>query len=107
MHHIAFGVDDVKAETSNLSAQGATVLTQEPSGQWAYIESGGPGSVTFELMPLSSHEPVKARGLPGFVDDCLRSLNKGGKECGTAGTRSSECLIPIPATGDSGWSIQP
>jgi len=80
VHHIAFGVDDVKAEASNLSAQGATVLTQEPNGQWAYIESAGPGSVIFELMPLSSYESIKERGLPQFVEDYLRSLKKAGKE---------------------------
>ena len=67
VHHIAFGVEDVKAEAAKLSAQGATVLTQEPNGQWAYVESGGPGSVIFELMPLSSYEYIKERGLPEFV----------------------------------------
>jgi methylmalonyl-CoA/ethylmalonyl-CoA epimerase len=80
VHHIAFGVEDVKAEAAKLSAQGATVLTQEPNGQWAYIESSGPGSVIFELLPLSTYEAIKEKGLPAFVEEYLRILNKGANQ---------------------------
>ena len=79
VHHIAFGVEDVKSETAKLSAQGATVLTSEPNGQWAYFESGGPGSVIFELMPLKSYEIIKEKGLPGYVEEQIRQQAEKSK----------------------------
>ena len=79
VHHIAFGVDDVKAETSKLSDQGASVLTSEPNGQWAYVESGGPGSVIFELMPLRSYEIIKEKGLSGFIEEQMKKLSEEPK----------------------------
>jgi hypothetical protein len=76
VHHIAFGVSDVKTEAQNLKARGANILTLEPSGQWAYVESGGPGSVIFELMPLKSYEIIKEKGLPGFVEEQMRQQSE-------------------------------
>ena len=79
IHHIAFGVNDVKTVTSKLKAQGAKVLTSEPNGQWAYLESSGPGSVIFELMPLRSYEIIKEKGLPGFVEEQMQTQSEDSK----------------------------
>lgn len=49
LHHLGFYVDDVDGEVSNLLAQGAKLLITDP-GNFAYVESGGPGGVIFELM---------------------------------------------------------
>ena len=49
LHHLGFYVDDVEAEVSNLVAQGAKLLIADP-GHFAYLDSGGPGGVIFELM---------------------------------------------------------
>jgi len=49
LHHLGFYVDDVDGEASNLVAQGAKLLITDP-GNFAYLESGGPGGVIFELM---------------------------------------------------------
>ena len=49
LHHIAFRVDDIDGEASNLVAQGAKVVDTGP-GQHAYLETGGPGGVIFELI---------------------------------------------------------
>ena len=49
LHHLGFYVDDVDGEASNLVAQGAKLLLTDP-GNFAYLESGGPGGVIFELM---------------------------------------------------------
>ena len=71
VHHVAFGVDDVDEEVSNLTAQGVKVIARAP-GEWAYLESGGPGSTIFELMPRSSYELIREKGLAGFVEDRRR-----------------------------------
>ena len=49
LHHLGFYVDNVDGEASNLVAQGAKLLLTDP-GNFAYLESGGPGGVIFELM---------------------------------------------------------
>ena len=49
LHHLGFRVDDVDGEASNLSAQGAKVLLANP-GRFAYMETGGPGGVIFEVI---------------------------------------------------------
>lgn len=49
LHHLGFYVDDVDGEASNLVARGAKLLITDP-GNFAYLESGGPGGVIFELM---------------------------------------------------------
>ena len=49
LHHLGFYVDDVDGEASNLVARGAKLLLTDP-GNFAYLESGGPGGVIFELM---------------------------------------------------------
>jgi len=49
LQHLGFYVDDVDGEVSNLVAQGAKLLLTDP-GNFAYLESGGPGGVIFELM---------------------------------------------------------
>jgi len=49
LHHLGFYVDDVDGEASNRVARGAKLLLTGP-GNFAYLESGGPGGVIFELM---------------------------------------------------------
>ena len=49
LHHLGFYVDDVDGEASNLVAQGARLLFIDP-GKVAYLNSGGPDGVIFELM---------------------------------------------------------
>ena len=49
LHHLGFYVDDVDGEVSKLLAQGAKLILTDP-GNFAYLESGGPGGVIFELM---------------------------------------------------------
>jgi len=49
LHHLGFYVDDVEGEVSNLLAQGAKLLLGDP-GRFAYLGSGGPGGVIFELI---------------------------------------------------------
>ena len=53
LHHLGFYVDDVDAEASNLVAQGAKLLIQDP-GNFAYLDAGGPGGAIFELMKRPS-----------------------------------------------------
>ena len=53
IHHLGFYVDDVDEEAANLVAQGAKVLFTDP-GQFAYMDSGGPGGVIFELIKKGS-----------------------------------------------------
>ena len=38
VHHVAFCVDDVNEEVSNLTARGVEVLARH-EGDWAYVES--------------------------------------------------------------------
>ena len=49
LHHINFRVDDMDKEVSNLVAQGAKVFYTIP-GRFAYLETGGPGGVVFEIV---------------------------------------------------------
>ena len=49
LHHLGFFVDDVDGEVSNLLALGAKLLIKDP-GRFAYLETGGPSGVIFELM---------------------------------------------------------
>lgn len=53
IHHLGFYVDDVDKEAANLVAQGAKVLVTDP-GRFAYLASGGPGGVIFELIKEGS-----------------------------------------------------
>lgn len=48
LHHVAFFVDDVDGEVSNLVAQGAELMVGAP-GSYAYLGTG-PGGAIFELM---------------------------------------------------------
>ena len=50
LNHWGFFVDDLKGETDNLVAQGATIVAQGPPDSWVYFDCGGPGGVIFELM---------------------------------------------------------
>jgi len=49
LHHLGFHVDDVDAEADNLVKQGAKVLSSMP-GRYAYMGTGGPGGVIFEVI---------------------------------------------------------
>jgi len=49
LHHLGFYVDDVDAEAANLVKQGATILNTMP-GRFAYMGTGGPGGVIFEVI---------------------------------------------------------
>ncbi len=49
LHHLGFSVDDVDAEAANLVEQGAEVLSSAP-GRYAYMGTGGPGGVIFEVI---------------------------------------------------------
>lgn len=49
LHHLGFFVDNVDDEVANLSEQGAKILMHQP-GVNAYLDSGGPGGVIFEVM---------------------------------------------------------
>ncbi len=49
LHHLGFHVDDVDAEARNLEAQGGKVLSAMP-GIFAYLDTGGPGGVIFEVI---------------------------------------------------------
>jgi len=53
LHHLGFYVDDVDGEAAKLMAQGAKILFTEP-GRFAYMDSGGPGGVIFELITRPS-----------------------------------------------------
>ena len=53
IHHLGFHVDDVDGEAARLVAEGAKVLFANP-GRFAYMDSGGPGGVIFELIQRSS-----------------------------------------------------
>lgn len=49
LHHLGFYVDDVDAEAANLVEQGCKVLSTMPGG-YAYMGTGGPGGVIFEVI---------------------------------------------------------
>ena len=53
LHHIAFGVDDVAAETAKLVAQGAKVRIA--GNIWAYLDVADAGIGFIELLEI--HEP--------------------------------------------------
>lgn len=53
LQHIAFGVDDVEAETAKLVAQGAKIKIAGNS--WAYLDVAGAGIPFIELLKI--HEP--------------------------------------------------
>ena len=53
VHHLGFYVNDVDGEVANLQAQGAKLLITDP-GNFAYLDSGGPGGAIFELMKRPS-----------------------------------------------------
>lgn len=53
LHHLGFYVDDVDAEAANLVKQGATILNTMP-GRFAYLGTGGPGGVIFEVIKRPS-----------------------------------------------------
>jgi len=58
LHHLGFFVDDLDGEVSNLLAQGARVLSEGP-GSYAYLDTGGPGGVIFELVKKSVIEGIR------------------------------------------------
>ena len=49
LHHLGFYVDDVDGEADNLVTQGAKILMKNP-GAFAYMGTGGPGGVIFEVI---------------------------------------------------------
>src|SRR4030042_4204592 len=49
VHHLGFFVDDVDAEVTKLTKDGAQLLIHDP-GKFAYLDAGGPGGAIFELM---------------------------------------------------------
>jgi len=49
LHHLGFFVDDLEGEVAKLVAQGAKVLNEGP-GMFAYLDTGGPGGVIYELI---------------------------------------------------------
>lgn len=49
LHHLGFQVNNVDAEAENLVKQGAKVLSSL-SGGYAYMDTGGPGGVIFEVI---------------------------------------------------------
>jgi methylmalonyl-CoA/ethylmalonyl-CoA epimerase len=53
LYHLGFYVDDVDAEAANLVKQGATILNTMP-GRFAYMGTGGPGGVIFEVIKRPS-----------------------------------------------------
>ena len=71
VHHVAFCVDDVNEEVSKLTARGVEVIARH-DGDWAYVESSGPGSTIFELQPRSTHDQLKKLGISGFVEAMMK-----------------------------------
>ena len=57
LHHLGFFVDDLDGEVANLLARGAKVLSEGP-GSYAYLDTGGPGGVIFELIKKSVIEGI-------------------------------------------------
>lgn len=49
LHHLGFYVDDLEAEVAKLVEDGAKLFIHDP-GNFAYLDSGGPGGAIFELM---------------------------------------------------------
>lgn len=49
LHHLGFYVDDVDGEAANLVEQGCELLSTMP-GVYAYLGTGGPGGVIFEVI---------------------------------------------------------
>ena len=49
LHHIGCRVDDVDAAAAKLVAEGGKVTVSAP-GAFAYVDIGGPGSITLELL---------------------------------------------------------
>jgi len=49
LHHLGFYVDDVDAEAEKVVAAGGSVLSSMP-GRYAYMGTGGPGGVIFEVI---------------------------------------------------------
>jgi len=49
LHHLGFRVDDVDGEAAKLVEQGTKVLFGVP-GRFAYMDTGEPGGVIFELI---------------------------------------------------------
>jgi len=49
LHHLGFYVDDVDGEAAKVVAAGGKVLSTAP-GRWAYMDTGGPGGVIFEVI---------------------------------------------------------
>ena len=49
LHHLGFQVDDVDGEAAKVVDAGGTVLNAAP-GRYAYMDTGGPGGVIFEVI---------------------------------------------------------
>lgn len=49
VHHIGFQVDDLEGEVNKLVADGGKLIVKS-SGFFAYVESGGPDGMVFELQ---------------------------------------------------------
>ncbi len=54
VHHIGFQVDDLDGAIEYLVANGARVTVKNP-GNFAYLESGAPDGVMYELQLKTSH----------------------------------------------------
>ena len=61
LHHLGFFVDDFEGEVANLLAQGVKVLSEGP-GIYAYLDTGGPGGVIFELIKKSVMDEIRESG---------------------------------------------
>jgi len=71
VHHVAFCSDDVRADAASLVAQGVKQIADGGS-DYAYFESGGPKTTIFELMPRSSYELIKEKGLDGYARERMK-----------------------------------
>ncbi len=71
VHHVAFGVEDVKKDAADLVAQGVKRIADGGS-DYAYFESSGPKSTIFELMPRKNYELIKEKGLDGYMKERMK-----------------------------------
>ncbi len=79
VHHVAFCSDDVREDAAGLVAQGVKQIADGGS-EYAYFESGGPKTTIFELMPRSSHELIRDKGLDGYARERMKQAQTKGSE---------------------------
>lgn len=71
VHHVAFCSDDVREDAAGLVAQGVKQIADGGS-DYAYFQSGGPKTTIFELMPRSSFELIRDKGLDGYARERMQ-----------------------------------